>query len=310
MLNGATRIISTRIFNADLQLELIEKYKVTFTWNAPHQAILMSKSDYFHKADLSSLKFNLIIGGKTPFHVLKAINSKLSNGQVHNCYGLSEMAGAITCNMGEKDAVGQVLGCYTVKITDDDGNRCEIGENGEICVKPNDKFLGYYGNENATKEAFDEEEYFLTADVGHFDEDGNLYIVDRKKDIIKYCGFQISPSEVESYLVKSSKIKAACVIGVPDEVAIELPAAFIIKSEGSDITVKDIYNLVAGTILFHSNLFNLIELFGVCFFYLEHFSDHCKLRGGIYFVETLPMTPSGKILRRKLREICSNLKNN
>lgn len=252
MLNGATRIISTKTFNAELQLELIEKYKVTFAWNAPHQAILMSKSERFDKADLSSLKFLLIIGSKTPLHVINALNAKMSFGQSHTSYGLSELVGTVTCNVGEKDSVGQVLGCYTIKIIDDAGNRCGIGENGEICIKPNDNFIGYYGNEDATKAAHDEEGFFLTADIGHFDELGNLYIVDRKKDMIKYCGFQVSPSEIESYLTKSSKISAACVIGVADEVAIELPAAFIIRSKDSNITEKDVYDSVAGIISIHS----------------------------------------------------------
>lgn len=254
MLNGATRIITTKPFNAELQLQLIENYKVTFAWNAPHQAISITKHDRFNQSDLSSIKFNVITGGKTPFHIQNEINSKLLNGKAHNCYGISETAGVVSCNMGGKDSVGNVMSCHNIKIIDENGKRLGIGEDGEICIKSNYKFLGYYGNKNASDEALDKEGFFLSSDIGHFDENGDLFIVDRKKDIMKYCNFQVSPSEIECFLIKSPDIKVACVIGIPDEIAIELPAAFIIRDKHSNITKEDVYNLVAGILSIMSKL--------------------------------------------------------
>ena len=133
-----------------------------------------------------------------------------------------------------------------VKIIDDDGNRCGVHIDGEICIKTNYKFIGYYNNREATEELFDEENFIKTGDVGHFDEDGDLYIVDRKKDLLKYCNFQISPSEIDSYLIESSDIKSACVVGIPDPLVTDLPAAVVVRAQGSTITEEEIVNMVAG----------------------------------------------------------------
>lgn len=258
-LNGATRIITTQTFTAELQFNLVEKYKVTFACNAPHHMALMLRSDCLDQADLSSLKFQLVPGGKCPLHVQNAISSRMPNGHVHAGYGLSEAASVMTCNLGNKDSAGQLLSFYTLKIIDEDGNRCGIDEDGEICFKTNYKFLGYYGNQKATYDSFDDDGFFLTGDIGHFDEDGDLFIVDRKKDLLKYCNYQISPSEIESYLIRSPDIKLACVVGIPDEVAVDLPAAFIVRNERSNITENDVFNMIAGIferILFESQMTN------------------------------------------------------
>lgn len=247
-IKGSTRIITMENYSPELHLRLIEQYKVTLGLNAPTHLTLVSKCERFHQTDLSSLRFQIVTGGKCSHHVQHEINSRLTNGKIQACYGLSESAGVMACNLGETDSVGQLLSFYSVKIIDDDGNRCGVGENGEVCFKTNYKFLGYYDNQKATDEALDDEGFFLTADIGHFDEDGNLFIVDRKKDLIKYCGNQIAPSSIESYLIESSKIKAACVVGLPDEVAADLPAAFIVRSNGSNITEKDVFDMVAGII--------------------------------------------------------------
>lgn len=247
MLNGATRIITTKSYAPELQLRLVEQYKVTFAWNAPHQVIMMLKSAYLDQSNLSSLKFQLIIGGRTPFQAQTEFATKLPNGRVHICYGLSECAGIVTVNVSDKDAVGQLMNGCKVKIIDVDGNRCEIGKDGEICVQNNYRFLGYYGNQKATEEFIDEGGFLLTADIVHFDEDGNLYIVDRKKDIIKYCNYQISPSQLEAYLIESSNIKSACIVGIPDKIGVtDLPAAFVVRNDGSNISERDVFDMVAG----------------------------------------------------------------
>lgn len=245
-INGSTRIITTETFAAELQLRLIEQYSVTFALNAPNHLALMLNSDRFQYTDLSSVKYQIVTGGKCSYFTQNKINARLPNGKVCAAYGLSESAFAIVINLSNKDAVGQLIHCYKVKIIDEDGKRLGVGEDGEICFKANYPFLGYYGNQKATDEVFDDEGFVLTADIGHFDEDGDLFVVDRKKDIIKYGGFQISPSQIESYLMKSSAIKLVCVVGIPDEIMMELPAAFIIRNDDSSITEKDVIEMVAG----------------------------------------------------------------
>lgn len=252
-IQGATRIITTESYNPEMHLRLIEQYKVTFGLNSPTHLTLLSKSDHLEHTDLSSLRFLIVAGGKCSIHVQNKLNSRLSNGKINVGYGLSEAAGVMNCNLGTTDSVGQVLSFCTIKIIDDDGNRYGIGEDGEICFKTNYKFIGYYGNPKATDESVDDEGFFRTGDIGHFDENGNLCIVDRKKELIKYCSCQISPSQIESYLIESPKIKAACIVGLPDDVAGELPAAFIVRNNGSKISEKEVYDMVAGISLIPSN---------------------------------------------------------
>lgn len=247
MISGSTRIITTQPFDPVLQLGIVEKYRVTYALNSPHHLTLLLKCDRLHQTDLSSLKYAIVDGAKCSFHVQTELTSCMPNGKVHAAYGLSEASGLVSFNFSKNDAIGQLVCGFSVKIVDEDGKRCGVGEDGEICFKGHYKFLGYYGNQKATDEVIDDEGFFLTADVGHFDEEGNLYIVDRKKDLIKYCGFQISPSQIESHLIQSPDIKAVCVIGIPDDInATELPAAFIVKSEKSNINEGKVLNMVSG----------------------------------------------------------------
>lgn len=255
-LSGATRIITTEIFSPELQLHMIEQYKVTFTLNAPHQIVLMMKNDHFNKTDLSSLKFLLVGGSKVPLHLKTDVSYHLPSGYVHVGYGMSEIAGVASIDFptkNDKDTVGQLVGGIRVKIIDEHGNRCGVNVDGEICIKTTYKFLGYYGNQQANDEIFDEEGFIVTGDIGHFDEEGYLYVIDRKKDLLKYCGFQISPSEIDAYLIESSHIKLACVVGIPDTMG-DLPAAVIVRTEGSEISEEEIFDMVAG------NIFILPEL--------------------------------------------------
>lgn len=247
---GATRIITTDPFLPELQLRMIEQYKVTFTLNAPYQIVLMMNNDSYHKSDLSSLKYMFVGGSKVPLHVKRDMSYHLPNGNLHVAYGMSEIGGIIAADFPatiDKDTVGKLTNGTCVKIIDEDGNRCGVNTDGEICLKMNFKFLGYYGNQQATDEFFDAEGFIVTGDIGHFDDDGFLYLVDRKKDLMKYHGFQISPSEIDAFLIESSQIKSACVVGIPDTHG-DLPAAVIVRSNESTITEKQVFDMVAGRV--------------------------------------------------------------
>lgn len=245
MINGSIRVITTEVFTPELYIRLVEQNKVTVALNAPHHLSSLAKSTAIQQANMSSVKCQIATGGHTPYQVQQLFNSRLPNGRTVALYGMSEAASGITANLIDKDTAGQLISGFSAKIIDDDGNRLGVGEDGEICMKTTYKFLGYYNNRSATEEAMDEEGFFRTGDIGHFDEDGNLCIVDRKKDLIKYCGFQISPSQVECFLAASPQVKAACVVGIPDD-ATELPAAFVVRSENSNINEKFVFDRIAG----------------------------------------------------------------
>lgn len=280
---GATRIITTDTYSPELQLGLYEKYKVSWSLCAPHHLVLMMKSDKFAETDISSIRVQAVAGAKVPLHVQTEMSSHLPNGNVHVFYGMSETCGVISADYpgsSGKACVGHLLAGVKAKIVNDDGNQCGPNVDGEICIKENYKFIGYYGNQEATDELLDDDGFIKTGDIGHFDDgilllwlyfyhlftfilflvDGYLYLIDRKKDLMKYCGFQISPSEIDAYLIESSDIKSACVVGIPDELGSDLPAAVIVRADGSNISGQEIYDMVAGNFTRNFYNFNLIVL--------------------------------------------------
>lgn len=132
-------------------------------------------------------------------------------------------------------------------INENTGEKCGIGEEGEIYIKTSIPSLGYYKDETATQNSFDDEGYIMTGDLGYFDESGRLLIIGRKKEIFKNCGFAIWPAELESLIIKNPAIKDAAVVNVYDEdIMSDLPAAVVIKREDHSITEDEVYAIVAG----------------------------------------------------------------
>jgi 4-coumarate--CoA ligase len=119
-------------------------------------------------------------------------------------------------------------------------------QEGEICVRGPIVMKGYIGNEAATKETVDTDGWLHSGDVGYYDEDGFFFITDRKKELIKFKGLQVSPTELEKILLGHPDIQDAAVAPVPDEAAGELPRAYIIKRPGSAVTENDIAKFIAG----------------------------------------------------------------
>lgn len=253
-LYGGTRLITTERFSPELAFRLIPQYKVSFIINAVYQLAGMIRHDSVATVDLTSLRNYCVGGSKVPFGMLADFNQYFPDGKAHVIIGMTELGGtyASACAKNcDKDTVGQLTYDVEAKIIDENGSRCDIGISGELCLKVRYNVLGYYNNPTATTEAFDAEGFLLTGDIGYFDADGDLFIVDRKKDMMKYCNYQITPSEIEAVLLKSSDIQEACVVGIPDAVAPDLPAAAIIRKKGSEITAEQIFAIVAGEQLFY-----------------------------------------------------------
>lgn len=166
----------------------------------------------------------------------------LLNGDVYAVYGMSETAGGISSNypVPRPGSVGQLLSGLTVKIIDDNGNRCGVDKDGEICVLLQHPFLGYYGDADATNASVDSEGWLHTGDLGHFDVDGYLFVVDRLKDILKYGNYQISPSEIEGAILQHRGVSSVCLVGIPDVVWTDLPAAVVVKNDTVDLSEQEI----------------------------------------------------------------------
>ncbi|KAM3955051.1 luciferin 4-monooxygenase-like [Aphomia sociella] len=135
---------------------------------------------------------------------------------------------------------------------------------------------GYVGKD--TNDEFDEEGFFRTGDIGFYDEDGYLYVVDRLKELIKYKSIQVAPAEIEAMLLQHEAVRDAGVVGVPHSEAGEVPLAFVVFQPGKTVTEKELQDFIE-----------------------QRLSNPKRLRGGVRFLAEIPRNPSGKILRRNLR---------
>lgn len=247
-IGGATRIIGTEDFSLDMEFRIIRDYKVTIVENDAYDILLMLKSDQLQRADLTSVEHWVIGGVKIPFDMRKKFNALLPNGSIHNEYGLVELGGIAMDFPGfsGKDKVGRMLDGFLIKIVDDTGNRCGVNVDGEICVKRRCKFLGYWGDKELSESVYDNEGFFKTGDIGHIDDDGFVYITDRKKDVIDYINGWVFPSEVEEVIMKLPGVDSVCVVGVPFDEASENPAAIVVRTQDSKITEDDVCKFVEG----------------------------------------------------------------
>jgi acyl-CoA synthetase (AMP-forming)/AMP-acid ligase II len=158
------------------------------------------------------------------------------------------------------------------------GEDLGVGEAGELWVRGPQVMKGYLNNEQATRHTIDDEGWLHTGDVAVVDADHHVSIVDRVKELIKYKGFQVPPAELEALIITHPKVLDVAVIGIPDVEAGELPKAFVVPAPESGLTAEELQEFVA-----------------------EHVSSYKRIRL-VEFVDEIPKSPSGKILRRMLRD--------
>jgi acyl-CoA synthetase (AMP-forming)/AMP-acid ligase II len=164
------------------------------------------------------------------------------------------------------------------RVVDADGQDRGVGEEGELWVRGPLVMKGYLNNPEATAATIDADGWLHTGDVARIDPDGHTYIVDRVKELIKYKGFQVPPAELEALLVTHPAVADVAVVGIADEEAGELPKAFVVRRPGAEVTAEELQAFVAG----HVATYKQIRL--------------------VAFVDEIPKSASGKILRRVLRD--------
>lgn len=177
-------------------------------------------------------------------------------------------------------SVGRFLPNLDVKLVDESGRDISrAGVRGELCIRGPTVIRGYMGVDRSRD--FDEEGYFRTGDILYMDESGLWYIVDRKKELIKVRGFQVAPAELEGVLLDHPAVLDAAVIGIPAASEdSEIPRAYVVrKAEGNGLSEEEVKRYLEGRL-----------------------AKYKRLDGGVKFVDQIPKTPSGKILKRVLRE--------
>ncbi|KAK4129573.1 acetyl-CoA synthetase-like protein [Parathielavia appendiculata] len=274
-------------FDMTKALRAIERYRITFAYVPPPVVLAFGKHPGVEGFDLSSLK--LLHSGAAPLtrELTEAVWNRLKV-PVKQGFGLSETCAFVCCQVVDEWAkfmgsVGKLMPNMEARIVGEEGRDVEEGEAGELWLKGPNVFPGYFSNPERTKEAFSSDGYFKTGDVFKRDKHGNFYCVDRIKELIKYNGYPVPPAELEGILLGHKEVADACVIGVEDQVnATEVPRAYVVlrdRGEASEAKAQELAEWVAAQV-----------------------APHKKLRGGIRFVDQVPKSPSGKVLRRVMRE--------
>ncbi|HUF75850.1 MAG TPA: 4-coumarate--CoA ligase family protein [Longimicrobiales bacterium] len=278
---GATLVVHQR-FDLEQFLASIQEHKVTFAHLVPPILVALAKHPAVDQYDLSSLEG--IMSGAAPLggDLAQAVETRL-DCIVGQGYGLTETSPVTHTSPNQHrgqsayDSIGPVVPNTEIRIVDpESGEELGPGQAGEVWIRGPQVMQGYFGQPGATAATIDDEGWLHTGDIGMVDEQGHCRIVDRVKELIKYKGFQVAPAELEAVLLKHPSIKDAAVVRSPDEEAGEVPKAFCV-SDGS-ISEEDVMAFVA-----------------------EHVSPHKKVRR-VEFVDAIPKSPSGKILRRILVE--------
>ena len=266
-------------------LRLIPEYRITKAFMVPALLLFLLQHPQCRTTDFSSLE--VIVYGASPAPVDLVRNAlKVFGCGLAQVYGLTETTGAITYLPPEDHdekvpdrlkSCGKAMHGVEIRAVDANGNEVATGEVGEIVTRSPQNMLGYWNQPEATRRAI-RNDWFHTGDAGYFDKDGYIYIYDRVKDMIISGGENIYPAEVESVLFSHPAVADVAVIGVPDDKWGEAVKAIIVKRSGAEVTPEELITFARQRIAGY------------------------KAPRSIDFVETLPRTPTGKILKRELRK--------
>jgi len=277
---GAT-IVTIPRFDPEMFLGLIQKHKVTRINLVPPILLLLAKHPIVDKFDLSSLVD--VTSGAAPLkdELAQAVVERIGCNVMQG-YGLTETSPVTHINPNlpghvKRSSIGPAIPNTEVMLIDPaNGEPVGRNEEGELWVRGPQVMKGYLNNPDATAATVDEDGWLHTGDIGYIDEDGDFYIVDRLKELIKYKGFQVAPAELEGLLLGHPAVGDAAVIPSPDDEAGELPKAFIVRK--AEVSEQEIMDWVA-----------------------ERVAPQKKIRL-VEFVDEVPKSASGKILRRVLVE--------
>ncbi|MFX0205231.1 MAG: long-chain fatty acid--CoA ligase [Candidatus Hodarchaeota archaeon] len=264
-------------------LELIETYRPNFFPMVPTGYIALLNHPQFKKYDLTSIDFCLSAAAPLPVEVMKQFE-KASGTTMLEGWGLTETAPIASANpasgIRKVGSVGVPFIDTIVKVFDPDDKEKElgIGKSGELGIKGPQVMKGYWNKPEETAHAMNSQEFFMTGDIGHMDDDGFIFIEDRKKDMIIASGYKIFPREVEEFFFGHPDVENVAIVGIPDEYRGERPKAFVVLKQNTTTSIDD-----------------LME-------YAKKGLAKYKVPKEIELRDMLPMSAVGKVLRRELRE--------
>jgi acyl-CoA synthetase (AMP-forming)/AMP-acid ligase II len=287
MYSGLTLVVMPA-FSLEKFCQHVQKFRITFAYVVPPVILQLGKSPIVSNYDLSTIR--MLNSGAAPLtrDLVDAVYARLKIS-IKQGYGLSETSPTTHTQPWEEwsttiGSVGRLLPNQIAKYMDPEEKEVPAGQTGELWIKGPNIFKGYLNNPEGTRNALTDDGYFKTGDVGYQDEKGNFFITDRVKELIKYKGFQVPPAELEGILLGNDEVDDVAVIGIYNkDQATEVPRAYIVPKmgvkEGKE-TEERIVKWLASKV-----------------------ASHKRLRGGVRFVDEIPKSASGKILRRKLKEV-------
>ncbi|KAH8383117.1 hypothetical protein KR009_006915, partial [Drosophila setifemur] len=276
------RIVSDKSFDPSDTLRIIEKYQVTWVQHSPGQMATMVVCSDFEKANLESLRYLNYTGGRCSREVQETLNKKLVNGCLHPSYGFSELGsfGCVNWSFDAKpDSVGRLAASYKLKIINDQGDKLGPNETGELCLNTGAHWPGYYGNPEASSQVYIDN-WVHSGDLGYVDDDHFVYIVDRKKDMLKYQSNIYYPHELEEIISRMPGVAEVCVFGIWNRTNGDEAAASVVRKPNAQLSEEDVVEFVAQRTI----------------------AQFLKLHVGCLIVEDLKRSANGKTNRNANKE--------
>ncbi|WP_405863989.1 4-coumarate--CoA ligase family protein [Streptomyces sp. NBC_00005] len=280
-------------FDLTAFLDTIQEHRITHGFIAPPVAVALAKHPLVDQYDMSALR--IVLSGAAPLDAeLGTAVAERLDVRVLQGFGMSELSPVshIMPADGGQERFGEVAplnSCgwavpNTINMIVDPATGKEVtypteglSEPGELWVKGPNVMTGYLGNEEATASTIDSDGFLHTGDLARVDHVGRVFIVDRLKELIKYKGYQVPPAELEALLLTHAAVADAAVVGVTDDDGEEIPKAFVVRRPGTDLTADEVIEFVAGQV-----------------------APYKKVRR-VEFIDAIPKSASGKILRKDLR---------
>jgi len=280
LLAAGVTIVTMRRFDMEAALGLIQQHKITHFFAVPPIVLGLAKHPAVEKYNISSLR--QVFSGAAPLGGdLAAEASKRINCPVVQGYGMTELSPVTHLTVGsdyKSGSSGVTIANTECRVVAEEGKDVTPGEVGELWIRGPQVMKGYLGNEKATTDCLDKDGWLRTGDLSRIDEDGHMFIVDRLKELIKYKGFQIAPAELEALIISFPEIADVAVIGVADEESGEVPKAYVKLQQGQTLDAEQLKSRLEPEIASYKRL---------------HYVE---------FVDSIPKSASGKILRRLLRD--------
>ncbi len=281
---GATQVMMGR-FDMDEFLELMSNQRVSVLFTVPPVGLGLTQYPAVRETDLASLRVGFFGAAPLSEDMQGRIQDSLGIPIIQG-YGMTEASPVTNADFMEPHlirhgSIGPAMPDTEEKVVDLETGESEVapGETGELLVRGPQVMKGYYNNEMATAETLSADGWLHTGDIVRMDADGYVWVLDRKKELIKYKGFQVPPAELEGVLLEHPGISDAAVIGKEDLESGEIPKAFVVARQGVELSAEDVMSFVAGKV-----------------------ATFKRVRE-VEFTGAIPKNPSGKILRRTLIEL-------